>query len=124
MVAVIIGYVLMLLSRAFNLNQKAPKIEWGTAKWLFPYLIGLGVISYFGGFGQGGIIGGVAGLKNVMVGGNGDIPLYWDVLVVTVFSLAIYYFALANRLPSEKIREYTKDLWASESSTEATGAID
>jgi amino acid transporter len=112
MVAVVIGYVLMLISRIFGLNDRAPKIEWASAKWLFPYLIGLGVISYFGGFGQGGIIGGVSSLKNVLVGGNADLPLYWDVLVVTIFSLAIYYLAMANRLSAEKVSEYTKDIWA------------
>jgi hypothetical protein len=83
-----------------------------SAKWLFPYLIGLGVISYFGGFGQGGIIGGVSSLKNVLVGGNADLPLYWDVLVVTIFSLAIYYLAMASRLSAEKVSEYTKGIWA------------
>jgi len=35
----------------------------------------LGVISYFGGFGHGGIIGGVGTLKNVLIGGNADLPL-------------------------------------------------
>ena len=50
----------------FKLNAKTPKVEWATAKWLFPYLIGLGVISYFGGFGQGGIIGGVSPLKTFL----------------------------------------------------------
>jgi amino acid transporter len=112
MVAVVIGYLLMLASRLFGLNEKAPAIEWASAKWLFPYLIGLGVITYFGGFGQGGIIGGVGGLKSVLVGGNGDLPLYWDVLVVTIFSLAIYYLAIASRLSAEKVVEQTKHLWA------------
>jgi amino acid transporter len=112
MVAVVIGYVLMLVSRIFGLNDKAPRIEWASAKWLFPYLIGLGVISYFGGFGQGGIIGGVSSLKNVLVGGHADLPLYWDVLVVTIFSLTIYYLAMASRLSAEKVSEYTKGIWA------------
>jgi hypothetical protein len=30
---------------------------------------------------------------------------------VTVFSLGIYYLAMANRLSSEKVKEYTKDDW-------------
>ena len=112
MVAVVIGYALMAnLAYFFGLNDKAPRIEWASAKWLFPYLIGLGVISYFGGFGQGGIIGGVSSLKNVLVGGNADLPLYWDVLVVTIFSLAIYYLAMASRLSAEKVSEYTRGIW-------------
>jgi amino acid transporter len=91
----------------------APKIDWAAAKWLFPYLIGLGFISYFGGFGQGGIIGGISVFKNILVGGNGDLPLYWDLLVVTVFSLAIYSMAMASRLSKESVEGYTKDLFVS-----------
>ena len=43
MAAVIIGYVFMLLSNVFRLNPKVPEIEWKTGRWLFPYLIGLGM---------------------------------------------------------------------------------
>jgi amino acid transporter len=111
MVGVLIGYALMLLSGLFKANPKAPKIDWSAAKWLFPYLIGLGVISYFGGFGQGGIIGGVGIFKNFLVGGNGGLPLYWDLLVVGVFSLAIYYLAIASRLPKERVDEYATGVY-------------
>lgn len=111
-VAIVIGYLLMGLSRVFRANLKVPKLDWGAAKWLFPYLIGLGFISYFGGFGQGGIIGGVSIFKNVLVGGNGDLPLYWDLLVVAVFSLVVYYVALASRLPRERVDEYAKDIYS------------
>ena len=110
MAAVIIGYVLMAASRVLKTNPKAPRIDWGAARWLFPYLIGLGVISYFGGFGEGGIIGGVGIFKHALVGGNGHLPLYWDVLTVTLFSLAIYYLAIANRLPDERVDEYVRGL--------------
>lgn len=108
MVAIIVGYVLMALSRLFNANPEAPAIDWVAAKWLFPYLIGLGVISYFGGFGQGGAIGGIGPFSNFMVGGSGQLPLWWDVLVVTVFSLVIYYVAMATRLTRERVDEYVK----------------
>ena len=63
------------LVQSLRPEREAPKIEWSSAKWLFPYLVGLGVISYFGGFGHGGIIGGVGTLKNVLIGGNADLPL-------------------------------------------------
>ncbi len=109
--AIVLGYALLFLSRAFHANAKAPRIDWAAAWWLFPYLIGLGVISYFGGFGQGGIIGGVGGLKDVLVGGNGDLPLWWDVLVVTVFSLAIYFIAMATRLSRERVDEYASGMY-------------
>ena len=78
MVAMLIGYVLMILSAAFHLNPNQPKVDWGAAIWIFPYLIGMGLISYFGGFGAGGIIGGIRGFQNFLVGGHGDLPFWWD----------------------------------------------
>ena len=108
MVAVVIGYALMLASGAFGLDDKAPDDRVVVCQVAFSLLVGLGVISYFGGFGQGGIIGGVSSFKNVLVGGNADLPLYWDVLVVTIFSLAIYYLAMASRLSSEKSQRVHK----------------
>ena len=77
MVALLIGYGLMLVSAALHLNPNQPRVDWGAAVWIFPYLIGMGVISYFGTFGapdggRGGIIGGVGVFKTVLVGGNND----------------------------------------------------
>jgi amino acid transporter len=106
MVALIIGYILIAVSRAGKMNPHQTKIDWGAAKWLFPYYIGMGVISYFGTFGQSGIIGGIGKLSTVWVGADGRLPLYWDLLVVAVFSLIIYYFAIENRLSDAEIDEY------------------
>ncbi len=105
-VAILLGYILMLLSVAFKLNSKVPKFDWSAAKWIFPYLIGMGILSYNGGFGPGGIIGGVGPFANVLVGGSGRLPLWYDLVAVAIFALVIYYIAMATRLPSEKVDEY------------------
>jgi len=110
MVAMIIGYVLMIVSARLHLNPHQPNIDWDSAIWIFPYLIGLGLISYFGGFGHGGIIGGVRGVQTVLVGGNGDLPFWWDLGVVAVFSLVIYYLARWKRLPAARVDEYISDV--------------
>ena len=111
MVVMIIGYLLMSISFAFRLNPRQPVIDWTAAMWVFPYLIGMGIISYLGGFGQGGIIGGVGVFKTVLVGGNGHLGLYWDLLVLAIFSLAIYFVAISKRLPSHKVDEYVRDVY-------------
>ena len=80
MVVVLIGAVLISLSFRFSLNPNRPEIDWGAAVWVLPYLIGMGVISYLGQYPvpAAGIIGGVGTFKTVLVGGTGDIGLYWD----------------------------------------------
>ena len=107
----LLGFVLMLISRAFTLNPNQPDIDWGAAIWLFPYLIGMGLISFFGIYGSGGILGSVGVFKTVLVGGNGDLPLYWDLLVLAIFSLAIYYAAMAKRLPAAKVDQYVREVY-------------
>lgn len=94
MIALLLGYGLMGLARTFHLDLDPPGIEWASAWWLFPYLIGLSVISYLGDFGSGGILGGAGPFKHVLVGGRAVIPLWWDMACVTVLSLVIYTGAM------------------------------
>ena len=120
MVAVAIGYILMLISAAFKLNPNAPKIDWISAVWIFPYLIGMGFISFFGQFGTGGAIGNLIDGGKFMVGGTGNIPgavaipFWWDLLVVAVFSLIIYYTAMHFRLSEAQVDEYASHLYPPE----------
>jgi amino acid transporter len=116
MVALLIGYVLMIASARLNLNPNRPRIDWGAAVWIFPYLIGMGVISYFGTFGapdggRGGIIGGVGVFKTVLVGGTNALGLYGGLLVSAAWSLVIYYIAMSRRLPAAKVDEYVADVY-------------
>jgi amino acid transporter len=111
MLVLLIGIVLMLGSAALHLNEDIPKLDVGAAIWIVPYLVGMTLISYFGSFGTGAIIGGLGPFKNLILGGNGDLPLWYDLLVLTAFSLAIYYIAMANRLPESKVDEYVKDVY-------------
>ena len=34
---------------------------------------------------------------------TGNIPFWWDMLIVAVFGLVIYYWAMATRLPREEM---------------------
>lgn len=36
-------------------------------------------------------------------GGTGDLPLWWDILVVAAFSLGVYYWAKATASEPEQI---------------------
>lgn len=111
MVAMLIGYALMAISAALHLNPNQPKVDWDAAVWIFPYLIGMGVISYFGTFGSGGIIGSIGVFKTVLVGGNNDLGLYGGLIVSAAWSLIIYYVAMARRLPAAKVDEYVREVY-------------
>ena len=94
MIALLLGYGLMGLARSLHLDLDPPRIQWAAAWWLFPYLTGLSIVSYLGDFGSGGILGGAGPFKDVLVGGRGVIPLWWDLVCLAVLSLAIYAGAM------------------------------
>jgi amino acid transporter len=112
MVAMLIGYALIGISYAFKLNPRRPKMDWGAALWIVPYFVGMLLISYFGTFGAGGIIGGVGVFKNVLShGGNNDLGLAGGLIASAVWSLFIYYLAMSRRLSPAQVDEYVKDVY-------------
>ena len=92
-VAILIGYAVLILNRLFKLNERAPHLKLRSASWLPVYLVGMGIISRLSTF-----------------GGTGDLKLWWDMLVVAIFSLIIYYWALAVALPTEEINEMIEEV--------------
>ncbi len=93
-IAIVIGYVLIGISMAFD--KERPPLNWRAAQWLPVYLIGMGIISWQGQYAGGA----VAPPLN-----TGHIPFWWDMLVVAGFSLIIYYWAQAVRLPKGEMLE-------------------
>ena len=89
-VCIVIGYILIGISMYFDPHR--PPLDWKSAQWLPPYLIGMGLISWFGQFGEG------APPIN-----NGRLPFWWDMLVVAGFSLIIYYWAMAVKLSRKEM---------------------
>jgi amino acid transporter len=85
-IVVIVGYVLIAIFMAFDENR--PPLDWRSAQWLPVYLIGLGIITWQGQFGPDN---------------TGRIPFWWDMLIVAVFSLVIYFWAMATRLPTAEM---------------------
>jgi amino acid transporter len=98
-VAILIGYLILALTRVFRLNTHNPLMQWRAAQWLPVYLVGLGVIVYLSPYGP---------MKNPVI------PLWWDILAIAVFSLVVYYWALAVALPTEQIEHMVDDVVAPE----------
>jgi amino acid transporter len=118
MVVVLIGYAIIGLTYVFKLNPDRPTIDWSSAPWVLTYMIGLGLISFYGSFGHGGILGGVGTFDTVLVGGSNHLKLYPSLAVCAAFSLIIYFWAIATRLPVSKVDEYVRDVYPSETVSE------
>lgn len=80
-VCIVLGYILIMMH--FSDNPNAPKINWKNSAWLGAYLVGMGLISWQGQFGP----------QN-----SARLPFWWDMGLVAVFSLVIYYWAINSSL--------------------------
>jgi amino acid transporter len=83
-----LGFILMAISVAASPGGSRPALNLRYTIWLWPYLIGMAVISYLGQYG----------------GGIALIPLWIDIAVVVVFSLAIFAWAIVSVRPTAQVR--------------------
>ncbi len=91
-IVIIVGYVLIGVSMAFDKDR--PPLDWKSAQWLPVYLIGMGLISWQGQYSGGAIRAPV---------NTNNIPFWWDMVIVAAFSLVIYLWAMAAKLPREEM---------------------
>jgi amino acid transporter len=123
-VALLLGYLLFYISYALKLNPNAPTMDWRAAQWIISWIIGMGVIAYISSFGPGGIIGAIGFFKHIGWEGGGD-PLklgpngsvYDTIIISGVWSLIVYYWAVATCLPPAKIDEYVAEVYPPEAAT-------
>jgi amino acid transporter len=87
--AIGIGLALLAVSQLTRPREQRIGLDWHAAVWLWPWLIGLFVLSYLASF----------------EGGRDDLHFGVDMAVTAAFSLAIYYFALSRRLSEEQVKE-------------------
>jgi amino acid transporter len=97
-IVLVIGYVLIGFSMAFNKDR--PPLDWKSAQWLPVWLIGMGIISWLGQYS-----GAPSSDKHPLPPTNTNtIPFWWDMVVVAAFSLVIFYWAMAARLPRDEMQ--------------------
>jgi amino acid transporter len=103
-VAILIGFALLMISALRD--ERSLSLDWRSAVWLWPYLLGMAAISYLSSFDTGTPSSipllGLDGPRNVLTFG-------WDALAVALLSLAIFAFAIRSRLPAERTLEYVDD---------------
>jgi amino acid transporter len=87
-VTLIIGYIVIGICMARD--PQRPPLDWKSAVWMPVWLVGLGIISWQGQYS--------GGAEAAPVNTN-RIPFWWDIVVVAVFSLVIYLWAMRTKLP-------------------------
>jgi amino acid transporter len=90
-VGIAIGLIVMAAWQMRLPKAERPPLDVRASSWLFPWLVGMAVVSYLGRF-----------------GGHGQLPRWWDLVIVGVFSLAIYRLALTVALDRAAIRHHTR----------------
>ena len=88
-------------------DKQRPQLQWKSAQWLPVYLAGMGIISWLGQYGPDNA---------------SRIPFGWDFLAVAVFSLVIFYWSQACRLPREEMLKLVNSQ-ASDNPVEAAEAV-
>ncbi len=91
-VVLVIGYVIIGVAMAFD--PQRPPLDWRSAQWLPFYLIGMGIISWQGQYSGGAVAAPV---------NTGNISFGLDFAVVAAFSLVIYFWAMATKLPRAEV---------------------
>jgi amino acid transporter len=84
---VLIGLIVLTLTRITSSETSEP-LNLKESIWIWPYIFGLGAISYLGSYGKG----------------QGLISEGLAMVVIAIFSLAIFVLALKLRLPDEQAR--------------------
>jgi hypothetical protein len=97
-ICIVIGYVVIGVMMAFD--PQRPPLDWKSAQWLPIYLIGMGIISW-----QGQYSGAASTPAPLPPTNTGHIHFWWDMGVVAVFSLVIYFWAQYTRLPRAEMEE-------------------
>jgi len=93
-IAIAVGFVLLGIGHIVNPSEFLPRLDWRGGSWLWPYFIGLGVLSY---------------LSPTDFGGTGLLPFGPDIVIVAAFSIAIYYYAMSVCLTPEEVRRHVAD---------------
>jgi amino acid transporter len=92
--AIVLGLVLFYIGTIVKKTYDPTSVRHGY--WVVPWLIGLTIISYLGEYGDGSKME----LHKVPVLHN-----YADIVITIVFSLVIYYWAVAIAMPKQKVQE-------------------
>jgi amino acid transporter len=87
--AVAIGFALLAVAQLVRSPAERVRLDWRSSAWMWPWLVGLCLLSYLSSF----------------EGGHNVLHFGVDMAVTAAFSLVIYFFALSRRLTPEEAEE-------------------
>jgi amino acid transporter len=99
--AVLFFLVLYFIARRLDPTQ-AP-IDFRAGLWSVPWIAGLTIFSIFGG----SYVGGFSEVFGIPI--HHHLPFWWDVAAITVFSLAVFYYAVHSRLSPARVAANVSD---------------
>jgi amino acid transporter len=90
LVGIFIGRIIfeIELRRRDDVHRK--DVDWRAASWIWPWLIGMTIIGLIGRYGAGS---------------QSDLGNWWDLGVVAVFSLIIFYYAVSLAMTTEQVQD-------------------
>ncbi len=97
---IIIGLIIFGVYQAVIPASRRTNFEWRSAIWIVPWLLGLGIISW-----QGQYTSSVTTVFGLTLNPTLRIGEWYDLGLVAIFSLAIYYWAVHSSLPRRKVQE-------------------
>ena len=112
--AVVFFLILYVIARRLDPNQEALNFRAGA--WAIPWVVGLTILSLFGGSYVGGITTGPKGTGSsggfeTFLGAKIGIHMAfgWDLLIIAVFSLAVFYYAVNSGLSREVVQAHAEE---------------
>src|SRR5580704_16921492 len=104
-VLIAIGFIGFAVYQISLPSERRTIIDWRAAQWILPWLVGLIIVSWLGRYdGDPPTVFGVTLLATK------HLPNWVDLGVLAVFSLAIYYWAVAVTMPAEKVQAAVADV--------------
>jgi amino acid transporter len=106
-VLIVVGFILF---GAYQVTQPAEKrtvIDWKAAQWIIPWLAGLGIISWQGQYtSTPNKVFGLTLNPTYHIGGvhPSHVSEWYDLIIIAVFSLIIYYWAVHVAMSNEKVQ--------------------
>ncbi|HEU0197767.1 MAG TPA: APC family permease [Nevskiaceae bacterium] len=95
MLLVVAGFVLLAIQESFW-GEQTPKLDLRAGFWVVPWLAGLALISWLGGYPE----------LSSHAGNLGYLDMDWGVIVIALFSVFIMWLAHRNRLPGPVALEH------------------